>query len=122
MFHGVMNASAAGITTKSAITFVDGLCFRALVEIDQLSHEFFTLAACDDRNPSKAEATEQSRRAGREGFEQYSDRTDIERGIIGEPAENWPRLTDSSKVTHKYEKPRRSVTGMRLRWFGQYRV
>ena len=40
MFHGVMNASAAGIATKSAIAFVDGLGFRVFEEMDRLSHEW----------------------------------------------------------------------------------
>jgi len=44
MFHGVLNPSAAGITTKSAIAFVDGLCFRVFEEMDLLSHNFFSAA------------------------------------------------------------------------------
>jgi hypothetical protein len=44
MFHGVLNPSAAGITSKSAIAFVDGLCFRVFEEMDVLSQEFFVNA------------------------------------------------------------------------------
>lgn len=43
MFHGVLNPSAAGITTKSAIAFIDGLCFRVFEEMDALSTQFFTV-------------------------------------------------------------------------------
>lgn len=40
-FHGVLNPSAAGITTKSAISFVDSMCFRVFQEMDLLSCNFF---------------------------------------------------------------------------------
>lgn len=59
MFHGVLNPSAAGITTKSAIAFVDGLCFRVFEQMDVLSQEFFVNAngAKDDERWARTAVT-----------------------------------------------------------------
>lgn len=48
MFHGVLNPSAAGITSKSAITFIDRLCFRVFEEMNLLSHNFFLAATAEN--------------------------------------------------------------------------
>jgi hypothetical protein len=41
MFHGVMNPTAAGLTTKTAILFVDQLGLRVFEEMNTRSGAYF---------------------------------------------------------------------------------